>query len=224
MDTLFFFKERTRFIRQFYDTAAAPFMQTMKAIEDKSPPFDNPPYREDGEPPYLTEWIEASEALEVLGRTCLSMLSPSLQLYFRTWEQRLGVKWEEGEKKKTFKKGFLEGYLFCFEEVLGITRDDCPANLDLVEQVTLARNRDQHPDQITTMRVTHSKADRERYGVLFFMSEQDRAMFSDPDIANISFLDPAVHVSREQLLAAINETERLTDWIEEHMLAKRWRR
>lgn len=47
MDVLFFFKERTRFIRQFYDSAAAPFIQTMKAIENEEPPFDNPPYSEE---------------------------------------------------------------------------------------------------------------------------------------------------------------------------------
>ncbi len=221
MDVLFFFKERTRFIRQFYDSAAAPFTQTMKAIEDQEPPFDNPPYSEDAEPPYLTEWIEASEALEVLGRTCLSMLSPSLQLYFITWEQQLGVRWEEGARRKAFKKGFLEGYMIRFEDVLGISRDDCPANLGIIEQVTLARNRDQHPDEITTMRVKHSKSDRERHGTLFFMSEHDRAMFSDPEMTRISFLDPAVHVSRDQLMAAIEESEKLTDWLEEHMLTKR---
>lgn len=224
MDVLFFFKERTRFIRQFYNTAAAPFMQTMKAIEDSEPPFDNPPYSEDGEPAYLAEWIEASEALEVLGRTCLSMLSPSLQLYFRRWEQQFGVQWEADEKKKAFKKGFLNGYMFCFEQVLGISRDDCPANLDLIEQVTLARNRDQHPEDITSMRVTHGKARKDRSTPHFFMSAQDRAMFSDPEMADISFLDPAIHVSRDNLFAAIEETERLTDWLEVHMLEKRWGR
>ncbi|EFO30190.1 conserved hypothetical protein [Roseibium sp. TrichSKD4] len=66
----------------------------------------------------MVEWMEASEALEVLDRTCLSMLSPSLQLYFRTWERELGVKWEEGERRELFKNGFLEGYLTCFEQVL----------------------------------------------------------------------------------------------------------
>lgn len=60
MDVLHFYKERIRFIRQFYDTAATPFETIMKSIEDGSSPFDNPPYSEDGEPAYLVEWIEAS--------------------------------------------------------------------------------------------------------------------------------------------------------------------
>jgi hypothetical protein len=221
MDVLHFFKERTRFIRQFYDAAAGPFVSTMKAIEDSLPPFDNPPYSEDGEPAYLVEWLEASEGLEVLGRTCLSMLSPSLQLYFRTWEQQIGVRWEVGERKKAFGKGFIEGYLTCFEQVLEISRSDCTADLALIEQITLARNRDQHPEEITSMRVAHSMADREKHSLLFFMSEQDRAMFDDADLAKLSFLNPAVHVSRAQLEVAIGQAEKLADWLDGHLVHAR---
>lgn len=224
MDVLHFFRERTRFIRQFYDTAAGPFDGIMKAIEDGLPPFDNPPYSEDGEPAYLVEWLEASEGREVLGRTCLSMLSPALLLFFRTWEKQIGVQWENGERKKAFQKGFVEGYINCYEQVLRISRRDCPADLGLVEQITLARNRDQHPEEITSMRVTHSKADREKHTSLFFMSEQDRSMFSDADLANLSFLSPAVHVSRDQLYVAIEETEKLAGWLDSHLIKARWKR
>lgn len=222
MDVLFFFKERTRFIRQFYSTAAAPFSQTMEAIEQGAPPFDNPPYSEDGEPAYLVEWMEASEALEVLGRTCLSMLSPSLHLYFKTWERQLGVHWDDGERKKAFRKGFLNGYLICFEQVSGIVRRDCPADLDLIEQVILARNRDQHPEDITSMRVTHGRVDADTSHHHFFMSEEDRAMFGDREIQSVSFLNPAVHVSREHLFAAISEAEKLAVWLEVQLLNSRW--
>lgn len=222
MDVLYFYIERTRFIRLFYDTAAKPFQTTLKAIEDEMPPFDSPPYSEDGEPSYLGEWIEASEALEILGRTCLSMLSSSLNLYFRTWERELGVQWGEGERKRHFKKGFVEGYLICFEGVLDISRHDCPADLSLIEQIVLARNHDQHPDELTTLRVKHAKTDWKRHGHLFFMSEADSAMFSDADIRETSFLDPAINVSRDQLSSAIGETEKLTAWLEGHMITRRW--
>ena len=68
MEVLFFLKERTKFIQHFYETAGEPFRETMRKIEADEPPFDNPPYSEDGEPPYLEEWIQAEEELEVLGR------------------------------------------------------------------------------------------------------------------------------------------------------------
>lgn len=224
MDVLYFFQERTRFIRRFYNTAAQPFETIQVAIEKELPPFDDPPYSEDSEPAFLSEWLEADEALEILGRTCLSMLYPSLQLYFQTWERQLCIQVEKEERKRIFKKGIINGYLQIYEQVLGISRKDSPADLELIEQITLARHRDQHPEQITTMRVTHSEKDRKKHPNPFFMNESDSAMIADQKMAGISFFAPTVHVSREHLTTAIEEVEKLTEWLEEYMLAKRWGR
>ena len=89
---------------------------------------------------------------KILGRTCLSMLSPSLELYFWTWEKDFSaVTWKSGERKREIKKkGFLQVYRNCFEKMLGISWDHCPADLEIIEQITLVRNRDQHPDEITS--------------------------------------------------------------------------
>jgi hypothetical protein len=66
----------------------------------------------------MEEWSEANSALEMLGRTCISILSASLQLYFKTWENELGIRWEQGERKKVFENGFLHGYQICFGDAL----------------------------------------------------------------------------------------------------------
>ena len=224
MDVLYFFKERTRFLRYFYDSATAPFRETMRKIEAEEAPFDSPPYREDGEPPYLDEWVEASEAVEVLGRSCLSMLSASLNLYFRTWEQELSICWADGERKRAFRKGYLNGYRICFEAVLEQSWEDCPADLALVEQITLARNRDQHPDEIVTMRVSHARADLDKYPRPFFMSEFDRVCLDERELEHGFLMNPIVDVSPEQLELAITETERLASWLEERLLTFRYGR
>ena len=225
MDVLFFFKKRTRFIRYFYETAELPFRETIRKIEGEEPPFDNPPYYEDVEPPYMVEWSEANEALEVLGRTCLTILSASLQLYFKTWESKLGICWEKGERKSAFKRGFLQGYRTCYEEVLEVSWTHCPADLELIEQIILARNRDQHPEKITSMKVSHVEKDLEKYPHPFFMSETDQKIYDIyPEMRNLSWMSPAVHVSRETFYQAIDETEKLTGWLEEHMLAVLYRR
>ncbi len=213
MDVLFFLKRRTEFICRFYDTAAESFQETIRKIEAGEAPFE-PPYSEDGEPPFLEEWIEADAALEMLGRACVSILSASLNLYFATWEKELGVTWVEGERERAFKKGFLRGYQKCFAEVLKLSWADCPARLDVVEQIILARNRDQHPETIATMRVTHAHADRRKYPQLFFVSEAEQRAFTDPEWAAISWINPAVHVSRDMLLAAIREVEMLAEWLD----------
>lgn len=216
MDVLFFFKERTRFIRYFYETAGMPFYETMRKIEAEEAPFDDPPYSEDGEPPYTEEWIEASEAVEVLGRTCLSMLSTSIQLYFRVWMKQLGIRFESEEDRHSFRNGFLQGYKTCLEGDLGISWACCPADLELIEQIILARNRDQHPAEITTMNVRHGKKDLKKYSLPFFMSEFERKEFNA--MAGKSFMTPTVYVSREMLCQAVDETEKMTDWLEEHLL------
>lgn len=224
MDVLYFFQERTRFVRRFYDTAAQPFETTKLAIDNGQPPFNDPPYSEDSEPAYLSEWLEADEALEILGRTCLSMLSSSLQLYFQTWERQLSIQLGKEERKTIFKRGMLNGYLKIYEQFLGISRKGSPADLELIEQITLARNCDQHPERIATMRVTHSEKDRRKYPTPFFINEFDSAMLDDQEMAGLSFLAPTVYVSREHLTTAIEEIEKLAEWLEEYMLAKRWGR
>lgn len=224
MNVLFFLKKRAAFIRRYYDTAAEPFREIIRKIEAGKAPFDDPPYSEDGEPPFLSEWLEADTSLDVLGRTCITMLSASLQLYFRTWESELGVRWEKGEREKAFKKGFLRGHQFCFGEVLKLSWDNCPADLKLIEQVVLARNRDQHPETITTMRVSHSYTERKERGRLFFVSEIDRKMYDDPQMSDISWMNPSVHVSRELLCIALEQVEVLAEWLEPRMFEAKYRR
>ncbi len=57
MDIGYFFNKRIEFIRQFYNTASAPYIERKRKIEAEEEPFI-PPYSEDGEPPFIDEWIE----------------------------------------------------------------------------------------------------------------------------------------------------------------------
>ncbi len=112
----------------------------------------------------------------------------------------------------------------CFGDVLKLSWDDCPADLGLIEQITLARNRDQHPERISTMNVDHTRKDREKHPYLFFVSETDRKKYADPELDSIFWMSPSVHVSREMLFAAIEQVETLAEWLEEHMRAVRYGR
>ena len=151
MDVQYFLRRRTQFIRRFYDEAAGPFVERRRMIEAEEDPY-KPPYSEDGEPAFMEEWQEAQSALEVLGRTCVSMLSASLKLYLETWRRELGI--DCTEFKSTFRnKGVLRGYRECFERRLQLKWDECPADFDILEQVILARNRDQHPEHIARLAV-----------------------------------------------------------------------
>lgn len=73
MDVQYFLSRRIDFIRQYYATASAPYVERKRKIEAEEEPFV-PPYSEDGEPAFLKEWLEADESLHVLGYSCISML------------------------------------------------------------------------------------------------------------------------------------------------------
>ena len=113
MDVHYFLNARLDFIRSFYRTAVQPFIEIKRKIEESEPPYI-PPYSEDGEPPFLLEWLEAEESIQVLGYMCVSILSASLKLYFQIWKNELGFSIDD-ELRKTFKKeGWLHGYSSCF--------------------------------------------------------------------------------------------------------------
>ena len=215
MDVLFFLKDRTRLIRKFYEHAASPFNEIIRKIEAEEEPYV-PPYSEDGEPPFLSEWIDADELREVTARCCLSMLSASLQLYFRTWERDLGLNCGKAFKAEFKNEGIVGGYRACLASCTGIDWSQCPADLEIIEQVVLARNRDQHPESITSVRVAHAERDRQRFPRPFFMSEHEAALFEEGDEPTL-FMSPSVHVSRDKLMTAIEQVERLCEWLEEKM-------
>lgn len=223
MDVNYFLHERADFIRQLYDTATAPMVETKRRIDAKEAPFDNPPYCEDGQPAFLDEWLQADAQIEVLGRTGVSMLSEALKQFFVNWEKRtlIGDRPCQKECRKAFEGGFLAGYRVCFTDAFGLDWATCPANLDVVEQVVLARNRAQHGDLILN-HIEHDDATRSKFPRPFFM-RPDEPTFDDGDPT--SFMYPMLHINRETLFHAIAEVEQLCSWLQEgigHWEDKRW--
>ncbi len=84
MDAHYFLKNRAAMIRFFYSEATKRFIEIKRRIEAAEPPYDNPPWDDSGEPPYLKEWIDADTATELLGTASIAMLSDSIKLYFKT--------------------------------------------------------------------------------------------------------------------------------------------
>jgi hypothetical protein len=223
MDVSYFLHQRTRLIRSYYETASLPFRETLRKIEAEVEPFV-PPYSEDPEPAFLTEWLEARDFLEITGRTCVSMLAGSLSLFLEQWDRELGLPCKEvgrQMKKNIFENGKLHGYRQCFETISGKSWNDCPANLDLIEQVVLARNRDQHPEAIWGLGINHSEKDREKFPSLFFV-EEDARRDGEHDGEYSSWMTVRLHVSGEKLEMAIREVESLAVWLEDCLVRVRY--
>jgi hypothetical protein len=223
MDVLYFLKQRTAFIRQFYEVAAGPYLERKRKIEDGEEPYEQPYYDEysNGEPAYLEEWTEADESLHALAYSCVSMLAAALHLYFVTWEQQLGI--PAGDAfKANFKKGWLAGYEAYLAHHIGVNFDNCPTNMELLKEVVIARNRVQHPESsvehfgsITNIKPRYSVADLQKLSRPVFLDEDERKMLAEVDEAVSSwFMPPTLHVTREKLIAAIDEADKFCDWLE----------
>lgn len=219
MDVVHFLTKRTRFVRTFYDSATAPFLETERRIDAGEPPFVAP-YSEDDEPSFLAEWMEAETAIEVLGRTCLSMLSDSLKLYFRTWERELRLDCQKTCRKVFKERGFLHGYRACFEVACNVDWAQAPADISMLEQIILGRNDAQHPEEITTLSVRHG-AHFKTARHLFFATDAEQQMLEATKDGH-SLMAPTLHVNRQTLFDAADAVDSLATWLEEHFFDARY--
>src|SRR4030043_347179 len=121
MDIEAFLKLRTAFIRYFYENGVEPFEEIKTAIENEGEPYV-PPYSEDGEPPFLEEWMDAEQGVDTVGHVCISMLSSSLQLFLKTWVNR--IEEEHGMKFNVDFKRFPKPFFASETEIKMAIRDD----------------------------------------------------------------------------------------------------
>lgn len=213
MDVRYFLSRRLEFIRQFYEMSSAPFIERKRQIEAEEEPFV-PPYSEDPEPAYLEEWLEAEESLQVLGRTCISMLAAVFHLYFKTWERQIGIP-VDASLKGDFKNGWFNGYKAYFAHHFRIRFEDSPFRLEVLEEIVLIRNRAQHPESITMDSTHFSESDLEKLPHPFFIDENDASLFSEIEEGERSWLmAPPIRVTAEKLSAALSEVESFAEWLE----------
>lgn len=204
MDIAYFLRKRTKFIRSLYDDSARPFEERMKLIEDGKEPYEMPGGYEDDEPPFLDEWAEADEALDVLGQLCISLLAASLKLYLTKFvtERRFA---KPTEPETLWKQGWVNGY-WQWSAEQGLDWSKGPTDLALLEELALTRNRVEHPEDIWTFRVTQSEKDAAKY---------PHSYFADDPPMRLGTSGPArVHVTRKKLSDAVEEVEAFCTWLD----------
>lgn len=232
MDIHYFLKRQLDFIRQFYETSSAPFIERGRLISYGEEPFIPPPsYNpEDGEPYFLQELYEVDESLQILGYACVSMLSNLLKVYFQEWERLRIGKYDKKDCdiNKAFKDGgFLNGYKAYFAQCK-VNFDDSPAKLEVLEQLILVRNKTQHMRSISWnipwSTSTYSIDELKKLSPSFFMddyiasrlpniiAEADEGSDAAAELHLLS-LSP-ITITGEKLFAAISEIEAFTEWLE----------
>ena len=219
MNILYFLQQRTKFIRFFYEISSKPFIEIKSSIEEEKEPFV-PIYREEGEPQFLEEWQSADHGVETVGHTCISMLSSSLKLFFLAWVNRIerehGIKIEIDFRKN----GWFHGFLKLFSDLkipLEIFKDD----LIIIEQVALARNRVQHPEDLTTILVDHSARDLTKYPNPFFTNDAEiRSGLYKSDDDDKWWIKPTISSTKDKIFHSIDLVERFCKYLDDHYLKR----
>ncbi len=224
MDLAYFMRERTAIIRLFYDKGRLPFEQLKQDIEDEVPPWRplsfNPDY-DSPEPAFLGEWMQAEQTRELVGMLAVSLLSDTLKLYFAEFERDVGFAFKDDKARQAhFRQGFIEGYRQILEHIMGDAYATCPVRFDLIEQVVLARNDIAHSSDFVSFNARHNRKTLEKHPNPFFVDEDSRV---EPGALAWNALK--IEVSREKLMAAVDEVEKLADWVQENnAVVWEWRR
>ncbi len=214
MDIRWFLKQRLDFIRNHYDCCASTFLNITRQIEGGEAPFDNPPYSEDGEPAFQIEWQDANTSIDLIGISCVSLLSDALKLYLNSIK-KLEFRFEFGEtEKKALKKGYVGAFKAALGEILNTDWVESGVDFEILEQVVLARNQGQHGNDITGFRAKiDAKTIQQHPRPIFGRTEEIEAMDGE-DLVFRNVHGITMKIDRASLFAAIDEIEKLGDWVE----------
>ena len=211
MDVLAMLKSKLRFIEWFYDDAAKPFVTMKRHIEKRQGKFrEDPPGfdMEYGEPPYLSEWFEADQALNILGQSCLCLCQTSFRDFLDAFVQRSRI------RKPNLKGNWFEKYQAFFKSEFKINWTEAPVDLHFIEDISLTRNSIEHTEDFARFWDLDRKQTREhkeRYPNSIFTDEIDRTMM--PGLSGREGF--RIKITRDNLLAAIQTVERFCTYIEE---------
>jgi len=204
MDIEAFLNERIKFAKFFHQQGTRPFIEIMGLIEKEKPPYE-PVYDESGEPQFICEWLEARDGLESIGLATLSMLSSSLQLYMNEWLNR--VERPSAPFNRKGSGGWYKSLKRCMQKE-GVNFNSCPADLDAVEQLVLARNRTQHVEDITSNTVSHRAKELAQFQSPLFVDPTDIALTSN------WFWQPRVYAGAQQVESITASLIKLCEWLE----------
>ena len=208
MDILAGLKDKLRFIERHYTTASNPFRETKRKIEDGEAPFEPPPFDPDTatdfDPPFLEEWQEADESLNIEGQAALKLVHSAFHDYL-LWFVKLG-----GVELTAKGKNWLERYKKHFHDVYGIDFEQGPVPLDDLEEVNLARNDAEHSGDPFGMTRRQSGEHQLRFPAGLFVDEIDKQIAQSSRDA----WPGRINVTDDGVKEAIRRVETFCEWLD----------
>lgn len=205
--------DKLNFIRRFYEITSEPFIETKRKIDQHEEPFGVSDV-EDGEPPFLVEWLEADQSLNVLGKTCLCLLQNSLTDYLKGFNQHYAPVDENVTLENVGGKG-LEKYRRMFFGRFNIDWATSPVDIDLLEEINLARNDIQHGGTFYNLEHRQDEKYFNRFPDSIFADEFERELLP---AAGAGAQPYRITVSRDNLFAAIQSVEEFCTYLDNEWL------
>jgi hypothetical protein len=131
-------RDKLRFIERHYEAASAPFRETKRKIDAGEDPFEPAPFdaetATDFRPPFLEEWQEANESLNIEGHVAIDLVRAALREHLSSFINL------SGDPLTASGKNWLRLYRKHFLETHGIDWEEGPVPIDELEEVSLERN------------------------------------------------------------------------------------
>jgi hypothetical protein len=175
MDILAGLRDKLRFIERHYAAASEPFRETKRKIDAREEPFVPQPFdpetATDFDPPFLEEWQEATESLNIEGQAALKLVQSALREYLISFVDMYEI------PLKTTGRNWLERYKKHFLDVYGIDWDKAPVPVAELEEVNLARNDVEHSGEPFGMTRRQSQEHERRFPAGLFVNEVEKQVF-----------------------------------------------
>jgi hypothetical protein len=209
MNILRVLQDKLIFIDGFYKKSSQPFAGPKTKIENNEKPYnDNGREPVGDEPPYLQEWMDAEESLNILGLCCLDLVQRSFKEFLSGYVKN------SGKKVPKKKKGWFAAYKSFFATEYKLDWEEAPVDIHLLEQLNLARNDISHGEDrndIYTIGRTLSKNHSLRFPNSLFANEIDRQMWSGSKHAT----PLRIEVSADKLQQAIQIVDTFCSYIDQ---------
>ena len=208
MDILWGAKDKLRFIERFYLSASAPFVETKRKIDTGEAPFEPPPFDpdyDDTDPPFLSEWSDAEDSVNLIGQAALCLVQSTLKQYLDGFI-RLCQHEPPAGKGNWFKR-----YKTFFLESLGVDWDHSPVPLAEIEEVNLVRDDAQHSGMAHGMTRYLSENYQSRFPEGLFAYPFDKEV--DRNHGN-PFLP--IYVTQDNLREAIQRIETFCEFLDQY--------
>jgi hypothetical protein len=200
-----FLNQRLKFVQFFYSNTVAAFEEIVRKINAGEPPYiDERPFEDCDEPAFLEEWSDAQDAMNVAGVACLDILQSTLHVFLDEYMCEIGGKHLVPRMKEMGRKSWFRNYEAFFDESLGIKWANSGVDLNLIEQVILARNDFTHnPDLLSV----HS------FQTDFHSTKHPDSAFTRRDWPAF-FKGKVLYVSAEDLARAIEAVRQFAEYLE----------